>query len=56
MYTNLYYAEQVHQIGGAENRSLWDSISPRSDRNSAAGLFRQRQAQLSGWVEKTTQH
>ncbi len=32
MYTNLYFAEEVHQIGVVDTKSL------RSDYNSAAGL------------------
>ncbi len=47
MYTNLYLAEEVHQIGGVE-----DSKSLQSDCNSAAMLFHQRRAQPGGWVDK----
>ncbi len=59
MYTNLYFAEEVHQIGKSHLKQLSpvvDAKSPRSDCNSAAGLFLWRQAQPSSWVEKITQH
>ncbi len=53
MYANLYLAEEVHQIGGVENRSpVEDSKSLQSDCNSAAMLFHQRRAQPGGWVDK----